>query len=245
MSTSTDYFSFRSKGGASRCLDGITIMLVDDSRSVSEAIRIMAIRSGARIRRADSLLSAERHLMIYRPDVVIVDLALPDGSGVELARNIRERTDLAPAVLLISAAEEEVTRKAAQDAGADGYLVKPIQGFSEFQRIILATLPEELRPPVDGIGTVTPDLIGSDAFSHDLENVHDLLKEALADHAIDTLSFAGQFLSGVARTVRDLELAEAAEAIEDAIVAGSHAEAGLKALEIVSMRLEAEWAKAS
>ena len=101
MDHSEGSFTSAYPGNDLRCLDGITIMLVDDSRSVSEAIRIMAVRSGARIRRADSLQSATRHLMIYRPDVVIVDLALPDGSGVELARKLTEKADPRPAVLLI------------------------------------------------------------------------------------------------------------------------------------------------
>ena len=62
-----------------QCLFAVTILLVEDSRSASEAIRLYAAESGARVRRADSLHAASRHLAIYRPNVVMVDLGLPDG----------------------------------------------------------------------------------------------------------------------------------------------------------------------
>ena len=244
MALSDDSTPHSAPSAAARCLDGITIMLVDDSRSVSEAIRIMAVRSGARIRRADSLQSAGRHLMIYRPDVVIIDLALPDGSGVELARELTEKSDPRPAVLLISAAEEAVTAEAAKQAGADGYLVKPIQSFSVFQAAILDMMPPELRPNVDGIGHITADQIGTDALLHDLETVHDLLREALAEDNDEIYDFAAQFLAGVARTVRDTPLAERADALFDAAPGQRH-DMAASAIELVAERMSNGWAKAS
>jgi DNA-binding response OmpR family regulator len=67
-------------------LAGLTILAVEDSRFASEALRLMCLRSDARLRRADSLEQADRHLSVYRPDVVIVDLGLPDGNGADLIR---------------------------------------------------------------------------------------------------------------------------------------------------------------
>ena len=237
--------AFSSYSDTNRCLSGIRMLLVDDSRSVSEAIRIMAIRSGARIRRADCLKSAARHLTIYRPDVVIVDLGLPDGSGADLAREILEEASPRPAVLLISAAEEEVTSKVAAEVGADGYLVKPISSFSDFQRAIVTLLPEELRPSLDGIGSVTVQQIGEDAFSHDLLNAQDLLKDALVDAKANATEFAAHFLLGVARTIEDGELIAASTAMLAALGSPGEGDAIERALGLVSARLDQGWAQAS
>ena len=55
-----------------RPLAGLTVLVVEDSRVASEAVRLLCLRSGARIRRADSIRAALRHLQTYRPCAVLI-----------------------------------------------------------------------------------------------------------------------------------------------------------------------------
>ncbi len=118
-------------GNPDRPLQGLTVLVVEDSRFASEAIRLLSIRSGARIRRADSLAAAHRHLAVYRPSVVIVDIGLPDGSGADLIAELARARPRVPAILGMSGDPE--AEPAARAAGADAFLAKPVESLALFQ----------------------------------------------------------------------------------------------------------------
>ena len=113
---------------ARRPLLGLTILVVEDSRYACETMRLMCLRSGARIRRADSLRSARRHLKVYRPSAVIVDVGLPDGSGLELIQDMAQASPRVNAILGISGDPEMEQR--ARDAGADSFIAKPFSSLA-------------------------------------------------------------------------------------------------------------------
>ena len=191
-----------------RPLLGQTLLLVEDSRFASEAIRMLALRSGARIRRADCMASAERHLHTYRAGVAIVDLGLPDGSGLELIARLARDT-MRPGVLLATSGQDRAEVEAeALAAGADGFLPKPVESLAAFQHEILRHLPPEARPKglrVMGSETVTPDRL---ALSEDLARAARLLDdEAVAPR------FVADFLAGLARTGHDVELLAATQGL--------------------------------
>jgi len=190
-----------------RPLLGMTVLVVEDSRFASEAIRLLCLRSGARIRRADCLRSAHRHLGVYRPTVVIVDLGLPDGSGTELIRDLAAASPRVGVILGMSA--EPAGDQLARDAGADGFIEKPIESLAEFQAQVLRHLPVEAHPK--GLRVLGDDGIDPDplALLDDLSHVTELLTSS---HKLDraSIGYAVQFLTGLARTAHDQPLHEMA-----------------------------------
>jgi len=241
MASLEDEFALTSRARPPKCLAGVSIMLVDDSRSVSEAVRMMATVSGARIRRADSIASAQRHVMLFRPNVVIIDLGLPDGNGVEVAAIVAEKVDPKPGVLILSAADEDVGLKAVEEAGADGYLPKPIESLGAFQEAVLGVLPGTAAGLPDWNSEFSAEMSGTDFFEQDLENALDLFEEALRDDNSDELAFGAQFLAGVASTAGDKELEQCARAVSARLGSGHRglAAAGI-AVDMLSSRLSGE-----
>ncbi|MDO5704489.1 MAG: response regulator, partial [Paracoccus sp. (in: a-proteobacteria)] len=191
-----------------RPLTGLTVLVVEDSRFASEAVRLLCLRSGARIRRADSLRSATRHLLTYRPTVVIADMGLPDGNGAELIARIAVAEPRVPVILGLSGDPDN--RAAAMDAGADGFLTKPVESLAVFQQAILSVLPAESQPA--GPRLLPDDMIFPDtaALRDDLAHVAEVLSGATDTAAID---YIARFLAGVARSAHDQPLEDAATAL--------------------------------
>ncbi len=186
----------------------MTVLVVEDSRFASEALRLMCLRSGARIRRADCLASAHRHLNTYRPTAVIIDLGLPDGSGLSLIEEMAGAVPRVPVLLATSGAERAAAARDAAKAGADAFLPKPVDSLAAFQQAILDPLPPHLHPR--GPRTVAADGVEPDPLA---------LREDLA-HALDLLNsdpvptgYLRRFLLGVARVSRDTGLLETARAL--------------------------------
>jgi CheY-like chemotaxis protein len=189
-----------------RPLLGLTILVVEDSRYTCETLRLMCLRSGARIRRADCLASARRHLKVYRPSAVVVDMGLPDGRGDELIADLAQAEPRVSA--LIGMSGDDGAEAAAMTAGADAFLAKPLGSLALFQETILAALPEEDR--ISGPRPLSSEVFDPDrsAFCDDMSHVATLLGDRQDGPTID---YVVQFLGSVARSARDTALASAAE----------------------------------
>ncbi|MFD1196372.1 response regulator [Seohaeicola saemankumensis] len=200
---------------AARPLLGLTVLLVEDSRFASEAMRLLCMRSGARIRRADCLRSARRHLQVYRPSVLIVDVGLPDGSGAEL---IAEAAQTIPRIgLIMGISGNDQSRDACLAAGADGFLEKPLRSIAFFQELILSHLPQDHQPPTPRVlhdETISPD---TTAYRDDIAHVAHLLSAAEDDSVLD---YVTQFLEGVAVLAGDTPLRAANQSVVAARAAG-------------------------
>jgi CheY-like chemotaxis protein len=190
---------------ANRPLLGQTVLVVEDSRFACEAMRLLCLRSGARIRRADTLRSARKHLTVYRPSVVIVDVGLPDGSSLELPEDI---VQAAPRVdVIVGTSGDSAMQARVMQTGADDFLEKPMTNLAVFQSLILKHLPADQRPvgprPILN-EDVVPDPI---AFQDDMAHISDVLSE---DHRAHVLDYVTQFIDGVATSAQDHELKLAA-----------------------------------
>ena len=189
-----------------RPLLGLTLLAVEDSRYTCEALRLMCLRSGARLRRADCLLSARRHLHMYRPSAALVDLGLPDGSGLELIAELAAARPRLGALIAISGDVDAAP--AARRAGADGFLSKPVHSLRQFQEVLLAHFPQADRARDPGPRPDMPVCPDPLALADDLTHAANLLHEA---RDASVLEYVAQFLISVARAAGDRPLAAAAQ----------------------------------
>ena len=187
-------------------LRGVTILAVEDSRFASESLRLICRRLGARLRRADSLQTAGAHLRLYRPDVAIVDLGLPDGSGEELIRDLSKRHPR-PAVIAISGDGDR--RGAAMAAGADAFLEKPIAGVADLALLLRRLFPERAGKVTAGEGVVPDRLALRDDLVHAVE---------LLDHlpGPEGEAYVAGFVHGLAVDSGDKALVELSSAHDPA-----------------------------
>ncbi len=201
---------------SNRPLLGMTVLVVEDSRFTCEALRLMCLRSGARIRRADCLKSARRHLQVYRPSIAIVDLGLPDGSGADLINDLNGANPRVSVILAISG--DELGKAEAMAAGADGFLAKPLKSIAAFQQAVLENLPADRRPTGPRVLSeeeVNPDPV---AYRDDMTHVANLLDDHQDGPVLD---YVAQFLGGVARSAEDGQLAAAAHDLADSRANGT------------------------
>ncbi|EKU31055.1 response regulator [Alcaligenes faecalis] len=151
------------------------ILIVEDESNIRRFVRIALEQEGMSVIEASTLAQARMDAATRRPDLMIVDLGLPDGDGKDLIRDLRSWV-YSP-ILVLSAREREEEKVAALNAGADDYLVKPF-GVPELLARIRALLRRsQLVPNVQTassrvrFGNVQVDL-ASHEVTRDGEAVH-------------------------------------------------------------------------
>ena len=115
----------------------LTVLVVDDEPPIRRFLRTSLVASGYRIVEAEDAAGALRSLAIEKPDLVILDLGLPDKSGLELIAEIR-KTSTVP-ILVLSARHDERSKVEALDLGADDFISKPF-GMAELMARLRAAL---------------------------------------------------------------------------------------------------------
>jgi DNA-binding response OmpR family regulator len=102
---------------------GASILVVEDEPSIRELVTLYLQRAGYRVQSVSSGASALEALDRDPPDLVVLDLMLPDVDGYSITRHLRERGDTP--IIMLTARREEVDRIAGLEMGADDYVVKP------------------------------------------------------------------------------------------------------------------------
>jgi DNA-binding response OmpR family regulator len=121
------------------------IVLVEDDPVVRAFLGDNLLADGYEVFTADSLRDALRHLEYQRPDLAVVDVGLPDGSGLELIRRVRSadgvasRLDPTLPLVIVSGRASELDRMRGFERGADDYVAKPFS-YGELRLRIAAVL---------------------------------------------------------------------------------------------------------
>jgi two-component system KDP operon response regulator KdpE len=124
---------------------GCLVLVVEDEVQMRKFIRASLASHGYRILEATRVAEAVMLMTSHNPELVLLDLGLPDGDGIELARQLREWS--AVPIIVLSARGREDDKVAALDAGADDYLTKPF-GVNE----LLARMRVALRHAQQSLG---------------------------------------------------------------------------------------------
>jgi two-component system KDP operon response regulator KdpE len=147
------------------------VLVVDDERQILRALKVILRDAGYEVIEAATMEEALDRAAVRPPDAAILDLVLPDGSGIELSRRLREWSTMP--ILVLSAVGEEEAKVEALEAGADDYVTKPFG-----PRELVARLGAALRRVGDAPGDPALDFdglhvdLGARVVRRDGEEVH-------------------------------------------------------------------------
>jgi DNA-binding response OmpR family regulator len=104
-------------------MNGPLILVVDDERSISEVVSLYLNRAGYRVKIAYDGLSALQMIQSQKPDLIVLDLMLPEVDGLEITQRLRAAGDTP--IIMVTARRAEADRILGLEMGADDYVVKP------------------------------------------------------------------------------------------------------------------------
>ena len=139
----------------------LRVLIIDDEPPIRKLLRVGLSAHGYQIMEASSGKMALELLGEQPPDLIILDLGLPDMQGHELLRTMRVRSDKVPIVVL-SSRDDEAGKVQALDSGADDYVTKPF-GMDELLARMRAALRHQLQihgeRPIFRVGDLSVDLV--------------------------------------------------------------------------------------
>jgi two-component system, OmpR family, KDP operon response regulator KdpE len=141
------------------------VLVVEDDAGIRNVVRVLLEAEKYRVVEAETAARADVEARSHKPDLVLVDLGLPDRDGVEVIRAIRSWSTVP--IIVLSARTMEEQKITALDAGADDYVTKPFGAAELLARVRAAIRRSVLRAPQPGrlrLGQIEIDLPRRHAF---------------------------------------------------------------------------------
>jgi two-component system phosphate regulon response regulator PhoB len=128
--------------------DGHRVLVIEDEADLRALLSYNLEAWGYEVRAVDSGKTGLRTFEEFSPDLVLLDLMLPDISGIEVCRKIRGKQDSPPPIIfMLTARGDEIDRVAGFEVGADDYLVKPFSVRELMLRMSARLKPRGGEPP--------------------------------------------------------------------------------------------------
>ena len=129
-----------------------SILVVEDETSIASFVSAYLRNAGYAVKTASTAQAAIAELAGEQPSLVILDLNLPDGDGVELTRRIRKTSDVP--ILMLTARDEDIDKIIGLEVGADDYMTKPFNPrelVARVKSVLRRAAPERRRSETDEI----------------------------------------------------------------------------------------------
>ena len=136
---------------------GPRVLVVDDEKSIRRFLKTTLTSNGFTVSEAQTGKEALEALTLFHPDVLVLDLGLPDMDGIEVTKQVRKKSQIP--IIILSVREAESDKIAALDAGADDYLTKPFSAGELMARFraVLRRLARTEEEAVFKTGKLTVD----------------------------------------------------------------------------------------
>lgn len=137
----------------------LKVLVVDDEEDIIEILTYNLEKEGYEVSTANNGIKAVKNAITFKPDVILLDIMMPNQDGVETCRQLREIPELKNTfIIFLTARSEEYSEVAAFDVGADDYIHKPIKPRALISRIG-ALFRRETKKETDSNQVAVRDLI--------------------------------------------------------------------------------------